>query len=224
MTALKNYLCLEAIGILRDRPDEAPIEVIVSLGKSTLLLKDTRERPLGHWALAGVVRLGRDGDAVIYSMTAEGGETLTIRDKDMVEAIATLSRPELGQAAPVSRLRSTRRHSWPIVPILLAVLTGVAVLGLPKLLLANADEVMPPEAAAAVGDRILTDLIEKQGPPCNSPSGRAALGRIIARVEPAATPPTYVLDLGVPAALLPGGSLLVDRNLTRTAQAEEIAG
>lgn len=226
MTALETYLCLEAIGFLRERPNDTPVEVVVSLGKATLLLKDTLDRPLGHWALAGVVRLGRDEDAVIYSMTAEGSETLTIRDKDMVEAIAALSRPALGQPEPAARRpRRRARIELPVMPILLAAAMGAAILGLPRLLQAKADQVVPPAAAAAVGDRILTELIEKRGPLCAARPGQEALARIVERLEPATPPRIHVLDLGgVPAVLIPGDVLLIDRNLVRTASAEEIAG
>ena len=58
MTALEKYVRLEALGRWRERAGDPPREVVVSLGNATLLLKDLDERPLGHWALAGVVRLG----------------------------------------------------------------------------------------------------------------------------------------------------------------------
>ena len=58
MTALDRYLRLEAVGLWRERADAPAREVIVSFGRSTLVLTDLEERPLGHWALAGVVAIG----------------------------------------------------------------------------------------------------------------------------------------------------------------------
>jgi hypothetical protein len=123
MTALERYVRLEALGLWRERPGEPVREVVVALGKSTLLLKDLAERPLGHWALAGVVRLGRDGDAVVYSMTADGAETLTIGDREMVEAIAALARPRLAAGpAPASR----RRRVAPLVAVAALITLALA--------------------------------------------------------------------------------------------------
>ena len=115
MTALERYVRLEAIGLLRETPDAPPREVVVSLGRHHPAPEDLDERPLGHWALAGVVRLGADGRRTVYSMTADGAETLTIRDRDMVEAIAALSRPRpRAAAAPPPRRR------LPLLPLVAA--------------------------------------------------------------------------------------------------------
>ena len=73
--------------------------MVVSFGSATLLLTDLEERPLGHWALAGVTRArAATGGATVYAMTADGGETLAIRDRDMVAAIAAVARPRSRRA------------------------------------------------------------------------------------------------------------------------------
>ena len=91
-TALDRYLRLEATGIWRDAPGAQPREVIVSFGRTTLMLRDSAERPLAHWALAGTHAIDvRDG-ATIFATGPETGETLAIRDRDMIEAIAAVSR------------------------------------------------------------------------------------------------------------------------------------
>ena len=117
MTALERYVRLEAIGLWRERPEAPPREVVVSFGNATLVLKDLADRPLGHWALAGVTVVGRDGPATIYAMTADGGETLAIRDPEMVAAIAAVSRPRLARSRRPRRraaaCRSCRCCCWP---------------------------------------------------------------------------------------------------------------
>ena len=195
---------------------------MVALGKTTLLLRDLEERPLGHWALAGIVRLGLDGAAAIYSMTADGGETLTIRDRDMIEAIAALSRPRLAAGTATS---ARRRRRLPIASILgLAVIAALAV-AVPRLIRADAARIVPPERAAELGDRLLIRLIERGGPPCSDPEAARALGVLAARLVPRAPPRVRVIALGTtPAALLPGNTLLIDRHLLRTAPPEEVAG
>ena len=92
MTALEKYVRLEAIGQWRETPARAPREVVVSFGDATLVLADLADRPLGHWALAGVEAIGTDGGATLYAMSRDGTETLAIRDADMIEAIAAVTR------------------------------------------------------------------------------------------------------------------------------------
>ena len=63
MTALDRYVRLEAVGLWREAPGAPPREVVVSFGNATLLLTDLEERPLGHWALAGVSVHPREASA-----------------------------------------------------------------------------------------------------------------------------------------------------------------
>ena len=219
MTALERYVRLEALGLLREPPDAPAREVVVSLGKTTLLLKDLEERPLGHWALAGVVRLGADGPATVYSMTADGAETLTIRDRDMVEAIAALARP--GLATPPAP-----RRRLPLLPLVaLAAVVALAVAAT-RLIPAEAARLVPPARAAELGDRLLILLVERGGAaPCADPDALRALDALMARLAPDAPPRPRLVALGAGrAALLPGNGLVLDPDLVRAAPPEAVAG
>ena len=219
MTALERYVRLEALGLLRETPDAPPREVVVSLGKTTLLLKDLDERPLGHWALAGVVRLGADSQRTTYSMTADGTETLTIRDRDMVEAIATLARP--GLATPPT----PPRRRLPLLPLVaLAAVVALAVAAA-RLVPAEAARLVPPARAAELGDRLLILLVERGGPPCADPDALRALDALMTRLAPDAPPRPRLVALGAGrAALLPGNGLVLDPDLVRAAPPEAVAG
>lgn len=212
MTALDRYVRLEALGDWRERPDAMPREVVVALGKSTLLLKDLDERPLGHWAIAGVVRLRRQGPAVTYSMTVDGAETLTIRDPAMTEAIAAVARPGL---AP--RGRRLRLPVVPLVGLALAAALGVAAA---RVLPSEAARLVPPVRAAALGERMLADLAEGG---CARPEGDATVDILVRRLAPANPPEVRLLPLATSAALLPGGTLVVDAAFATSAPPEEIA-
>ncbi len=56
-TALDRYLRLEATGFWREAPGAQPREVIVSFGRTTLLLSDLEERRR-PWRQAGSPREG----------------------------------------------------------------------------------------------------------------------------------------------------------------------
>lgn len=105
MTALDRYLRLEAVGLWREAPDADVREVIVSFGKTTLLFTDLRERPLGHWPLGGI-RVLDERDAAGFTVYAmSDGETLSVRDPDMVAAIAAVCR-----AQPALRVQERRKR------------------------------------------------------------------------------------------------------------------
>jgi len=218
MTALERYVRLEALGLWRETPGADPREVVVSFGTATLVLTDLGENPLGHWALAGVRVLGcaEDG-ATVYAMTADGGETLRIRDADMIEAIAAVSRQWPGP--PPRRLR------LPVLPIL-ALAAAVALFAFaPRLIRAATVRLIPPEQAEEIGDRMLIALIEAHGPPCAGPDGERALGRLAAALDPSDPPRLRVMDLGAgTVAALPGRTILIDPEVLATATPSEVAG
>ncbi len=217
MTALDKYVRLEAVGLWREAPDGAAREVVVSFGKATLILTDLAEQPLGHWALAGVsvLEYGADG-AAVYAMTPDGGETLTIGDRDMIAAIAAVTRrpPE-----------PPRRRRLPIGRILALAGLAALIVAAPRLIRAATARLVPPELATEIGDRMLIALIELHGPPCVGAEGERALGLLASRLQPAEPPRLRVMRLGRPVfAPLPGGTLLIDLDLLTTATPGELTG
>jgi hypothetical protein len=221
MTAIDKYLRLEALGHWRERADALPREVVVSFGRSTLVLTDLDDRPLGHWALAGIAVVGRDGAATVYAMTPGGGETLTIRDPEMMQAIAAVARPALGPSVKPA----PPRRRVPVGPLLGAVALIALGYALPRGIAAGVARLMPPEQAAEYGDRMLIELIARQGPPCAGAAGERALARLAERLDPAAPPRLRVMETEVPVAALPGRTVVVDREaLVAAASPEEVAG
>ncbi len=222
MTALGKYLRLEALGSWREDPEASPREVVVSFGRSTLVLTDLGERPLGHWALAGVSITGHDAGATIYAMSPDGAETLAIRDKEMIAAIEAVARPPFTPAAAPPH----RRRRLPLVPFLAAA----ALIGLgyaaPRGIAEAVAGLMPPEQTAEFGDRMLIDLIERHGPPCRGAAGETALARLAERIDPANPPRLRVIPLGTaPVAALPGRSIVLDRGMIESADGpDEVAG
>ena len=61
MTALTQYQRLEATGIWRKSAEAQRLDVIISIGESSLVITDINEKPLAHWSLAAL--------AVIQSKT-----------------------------------------------------------------------------------------------------------------------------------------------------------
>ena len=220
MTALDRYVRLEATGLWSESREAGPREVIVSFGNATLMLKDLADAPLGHWALAGVTVLGRDGDGTTYAMSADGGETLEIRDPEMIAAIATVTRAGAGPGSAPRR----RRRRLPLTPLLVVAALAAIAWAAPRTLHPDPALLVPPDRAAEIGDRMLITLVERHGAPCDDAAGNAALARLAQRLAPEAPPRIRVLPLGdTPAAALPGGTVLLDASLA-AAPAEVLAG
>ena len=216
MTALDRYVRLEATGLWRESREAPPREVIVSFGNATLTLKDLADAPLGHWALAGVAALRREGTATVYSMTADGAETLEIGDPAMTAAIAAVTRADL--------LPRRRRRRFPFAPLLLLAALGAAAWAARDVLRPDPSLLVPPARAAEIGDRMLVTLVEQHGRPCSGAAGTAALARLAERLAPTAPPRLLIMPLGgVPSAALPGGTILLDASLA-TGPAEALAG
>ncbi len=221
MTALEKYVRLEALGLWRESAETAPREVVVSFGNATLVLTDLEDRPLGHWALAGAQPSGRTADgATVYSMTLEGDETLTLRDPEMIAAIAAVSRA-YRRAPPLV----PPRPRFPLgLSIAALALAGALVYG-PDLARDLAIRMVPPEQAEEFGDRMLIGLQDTRGALCADPAGLRALAHLSDRVAEGA--PLRVLDLGGagPVAVLPGPTVLIDRAaLGAAGSPEELAG
>ena len=217
MTALDRYQRLEAVGLWREHPGAAAREVVVSFGNATLLLTDLEERPLGHWALAGVGVIGRDGTATVYSMTEDGAETLAIRDPEMVEAIATVARPRPRAAA------RAQPRGLPVGPFLTLLLLAGLVVAAPRAIRAVAASLFPPEVATETGERMLLALIAQHGAPCTAPDAERALAGLARRLDPQQPPQIRVMGLDAEVAALPGGTLLLGRDALASAATPEVA-
>ncbi len=222
MTALEKYIRLEALGQWREAEGAPPREVIVRFGDTTLLLTDAADRPLGHWALAGVQAIRTDGRYTIYAMSPEGAETLAIKDQDMIEAIAAVTRAHLHVDRPAAVRRS---RSWlPLVAV--AVLLAGAAAQFPALVVGQAARMIPSETLQVYGDEMLLRIMAARGPLCADPAGRRALAILAASVTVDAAPRMRALDLGeTPVALLPGRTVLVGRAaLAQAEDSAEVAG
>jgi hypothetical protein len=107
MTAIKKYKRLEAVGLWLDNNYETSKEVIVSFGKTSILITDKNEVPLTHWSIYSVFILKKEGERVVYSVDSKGQETLEIDDPDMIKAISLFSKElKLGQGKRLLQKRS----------------------------------------------------------------------------------------------------------------------
>ncbi len=87
MTALKKYARLESSGLWKESQKASFIEVLITFGKTSLILSDYKDNPLTHWSLTAIKLASRNQDEAIFSTGFEDGESLLIRDKHMIDAL-----------------------------------------------------------------------------------------------------------------------------------------
>lgn len=211
MTALREYQRLEASGLWRASPQAQRTDVVISIGDATLVITDTRDRPLTHWSLAAVERANPGEMPAIYHPDGDPGETLELSGEEaqMIEAIEKLRTAIGRQRARPGRLR---------LVMLLLSMAAVAALGvfwLPDALRNHAVSVVPPVKRAEIGEALMAQIQTVTGPPCMDPSGTEALARLASRLPSSNGPGKLsVMRDGVrEAILLPGGTILIARDL-----------
>ena len=87
MTAIKKYARLEATGLWRDSENFDFIEVLISFGKTSIILSDYKDKPLTHWSLTAIKLVSRDQNEATFSTDSDDGECLLIKDADMIESL-----------------------------------------------------------------------------------------------------------------------------------------
>lgn len=211
MTALEEYQRLEAAGLWRANAEAQRLDVIVSIGDATLVISDTRDRPLTHWSLAAVERANPGEFPAIYYPDGDPAEQLELAEDEaqMIEGIEKL-RAAVGRHRPhPGRLR--------LVMFLasMAAAGAVAVFWLPEALRAHAVSVVPDVKREQIGDALMAQIQRVTGAPCAETSGVGALEKLSRRLPEKDGPtPINVMRGGVRDTIqLPGGRLLVNRAL-----------
>ena len=208
MTALSEFDRLESLGLWKETPDAQRIEVVVSFGDNTLVLRDTNDRPLTHWSMAAIGRLNPKELPAIYAVGDDFSETLEIEDVTMVKAIDRI-RARLRRARPKpGRLR------FFIACIALLAFAAAAVFWLPTATARYATRIVPDVKIAQMGSRAMAHMQKLTGSTCTSPFGEHALRQLEDRLIGAPSNRIVIADLGKrKSAMLLGGTILIDKSL-----------
>lgn len=219
MTAITEFERLEAPGLWRETADAQRRDVIVSVGDATLVLTDSNEVALSHWSLPAVERVSLSSERpAIYRPGLDADELLEIDDEVMIHAIDKVQAAIDRRRPHPGRLRSRAVLGGA------AVLLGLAVFWLPGAMRDQALRIMPDEIRARIGAELLDNIRRVAGGRCETAAGRAALGRMHARLLGPEAPGTLiVLPGGVAQAThLPGGIILLNRALVEDYEEPEV--
>jgi len=218
MNPITDFDRLESMGLWRTADARQRREVVVSFGKSTLVLTDINNNPLAHWSLASIHRIGTSDSGTVFSADPDGAETLEIEDPTMIAAISKIR----------ASIEATRPHPGRLRVILrvtaLVFLFAVAVFWLPKQVKSYAATVLPTAKADEISATLLAQIENVTGPECKSQSGTTALARLAQRTLPDNAPNTHILKLGTrPSLRLPNGAIVLNHNILQQTQNMELA-
>ena len=199
-TALRRHARLEAEGVWRADARAPARAVDVSLGEASLTI-EAEGRPLAHWSLPALERLGR-AEPARYGASG-GAETLEIADVEMVAAIERVRHA-------LARRPGRRRPGRVLAPAALVLGAAALVLALPGLLRDRAVTTVPAEARAALAEALLTRV----GRRC---AGSPALDELAVRLAAGGVSRIVAVE-GPPAPLaLPGGLVALPPETVRSA-------
>lgn len=207
MTALSEYVRLEASGLWRATPQDQRREVIVSIGEATLAISTIQGTALTHWSLAAVNRANPGQRPAIYCPDGDPGETLEL-DADQDEMIVAIER--LRTAVERTRAHPGRLRLYSVLATL-AALVALMVFWMPGALLTHTASVVPDIKRQSIGAALLGRIERVSGRACSTPETRSVLA-MLARHTGARQ--LVVLPSGVQDTQhLPGGIILLNKAL-----------
>ena len=87
MTAIKKFSRLEAKAVWKENGNTTPKSVIVSFGKSSIIISNENAFPLDHWSFNSIVVISKSKENTIFSQGSNKSEKLIIEDIEMINAI-----------------------------------------------------------------------------------------------------------------------------------------
>jgi hypothetical protein len=218
MTALNEFVRLEASGLWIGSPGAQRQDVILSMGKASLTVYDRGERPLAHWSLAAVTRLNPGQRPALYAPDPKALERLELDDDTMIRAIERIRKAVDRDRPHPGRLRFR---------LTLLVSIGVALLALvwlPGAVVRYAAQIVPDAARMSISDDLLGRLQRVAGRPCSDAEGTRALNALVQRLQPALPAGVLVLRGAIrDSAHLPDGTILLNRTVVEDVENPEAA-
>lgn len=209
MTALTEFDRLEATALWRPEGETQRVEVVVSMGKATLIISDLKDKTLSHWSLPAIERVnGTNERRAIFAPGPDTDERLETEDETMIAAILRIQRAIERGTSRHGRLRSVLYGA-----VCLSVL-ALGIFWLPGALVRQAVTIVPGVTRTQIGDALLTRIERLSGQPCDTVHGARALQRLKSRLATTGAGAILVMRSGVQSARhLPGGIILLDRSV-----------
>ena len=211
VTALNQYDQLESLELWREAPDAQRREVVVSLGRTALLVKDFNDNVLAHWDLYAINRLNPNRFPAVYSPGAIESETIEIIDPHMIEAINVF---HSASHNPVKVPRIGQKLMFLCVVAVIATGAYLGMTLLPNALEEQAIQVTPKFRIQAIDETLLAEIATISGPECDLQATTDVLARLMNAIALDDSVKVSFVELGERRSVhLPGGQILLDYSL-----------
>ena len=217
MTAVKKYARLEASGFWRESTKSEQIEVLITFGKTSIILSDYKDNPLTHWSLAAIKLISQNQNEAVFTADLENGETLKINDINMIDSFLLFIHKE--RAKP-----EQSKLIYYFIPAILMILSALFILFLPSKIKNLTESIISQAHEAQLVEPFMNSFILKHGSICSSPKTDEILKSILTfdsrdisdfSIRIVRTQKINVLHF-------PGGSILVSNDFLKHATNERI--
>ncbi|MGR3491674.1 MAG: hypothetical protein ACU0DW_06405 [Shimia sp.] len=195
-------------------PEAQRREVRVSLGETSLTIRDRQGRAVTHWSLAALTRMNPKDAPALF--TAEGGEeALEVTDDALLS--------DLSDALARAR-RIKPRHGlvrWALIGAGVLAIGAGLTLWAPGAIRAQAMATIPDVTRMALGEALRLRLQPFTGAPCGEVFGDSALSRLGARLKVEGQLEVLRDGLTGPVAL-PGGTILIPAAIVEDFDSPEV--
>ena len=215
MTAVKKYARLESNGFWKESQKSDFIEVLISFGKTSVILSDYKENPLTHWSLAAIKLVSQNHQESTFSTDSEDGELLSIKDKDMVDALLLFINQE-------EKKPGNKKITVILFSLTLLIASAALALYFPSKIKDLALSIISEEHEKQLIEPFLTDHINNSGGVCSSFGSDKILREILNLVEK----DVHFLSISIArnqkmnVLHLPGGQIIVSGDFLKNAQNE----
>lgn len=217
MTVLPNYDRLEASGTWRESSDASPRDVIVTFGKTTIVLSDPKtSKVLAHWSLPAIHYRNPAKKPAVFSPLPEGDETLEVDDETMIKAITQVHQVIASRKSQPGRVRGVALAG------LVAVVVVAGLIFVPDVIIRHAAKVAPIPTRVELGQKILRDLTQSTGPVCAASASEDAIHALTRRI-PGTSQIAVVPDALKGGLRLPGGLTVLGRDTIEGPDTPEVA-
>ena len=90
-----HYTKFETFGIWQENSDGPEVAIVVSFGKTSLLLKDVNDSVLAQWSFPSISMKKLPNGNLFFTPDDEGQEKLYLSDSEMVEQLIQVIHQEV---------------------------------------------------------------------------------------------------------------------------------
>ena len=215
MTAIKKYTRLEASGFWRESTESEQIEVLITFGKTSIILSDYKENPLTHWSLAAIKLISRSQAEAIFSTDLENGETLSISDANMIHSFLLFINKD-------EKKLESKNGVYYIITASLVIFFTLFILFLPSKIRSLTESVISQAHEVQLIKSYISEHLKTYGSTCSSAQADKILNSIVSFVQN----DTSTLSIRIVRSQkmnvlhLPGGSILISNDFLKDASNE----